>query len=243
MLRIDRCLDTGSHGWQTRRMELGGAYTADRAAALSGVPKSTVHYWARRNYLVPSVSAERVKLWSFADLMALRTIYWLRQPKSATDGREIPRSKMRAVKQAITKLRELDLAMFEGFEGARPNIVVSLDGDVLLDRIGEPLETVDGQLIARLLIDVLAPFSTLEGLRGPDLSAPRPHLRIVPRKLSGAPHVVDTRVETQAIQALAARGYHVDKIVALYPFLTSEQVRESIDLETQLARNIEARAA
>ena len=62
-------------------MESRGAYTAERAAALSGVPKSTVHYWARQDILIPSVSAERVKLWSYGDLMALRTIYWLRQTK------------------------------------------------------------------------------------------------------------------------------------------------------------------
>lgn len=58
-----------------RLMEPRGAYTAERAAALSGVPKSTVHNWARQDILVPSVSAERVKLWSYGDLMALRTIY------------------------------------------------------------------------------------------------------------------------------------------------------------------------
>jgi MerR HTH family regulatory protein len=56
-----------------------GAYPADRAAALSGVPKSTIHYWAREEILVPSISAEKVKLWSYPDLMGLRIIYWLRR--------------------------------------------------------------------------------------------------------------------------------------------------------------------
>jgi uncharacterized protein (DUF433 family) len=220
-------------------MELGGAYTAERAAALSGVPKSTLHYWARQAYLVPSVSAERVKLWSFADLMALRTIYWLRQPKSA-EGREIPRSKMRVIKHAIARLRELDLDLFEG---ARPNVSITLEGDVVLDRVGAALEALDGQLVEREVIDVLAPFATLEGARGPDLSMPRPQLRIVPRKLSGAPHVVDTRVETQAIQALAMRGYSVAKIAQLYPFLGEQEIMQSIELELQLASNAALRAA
>lgn len=53
-------------------MEPRGEYTAERAAALSGVPKSTVHYWARQGILIPSGSPERVKLWSYGDLMALR---------------------------------------------------------------------------------------------------------------------------------------------------------------------------
>ncbi|HZO49924.1 MAG TPA: MerR family transcriptional regulator [Gaiellaceae bacterium] len=55
--------------------DLRGAYTADRASALSGVPKSTLHYWARIEILVPRISPERIKLWSYPDLMALRTIY------------------------------------------------------------------------------------------------------------------------------------------------------------------------
>jgi DNA-binding transcriptional MerR regulator len=59
-------------------MEFRGAYSADRAAALSGVPKSMVHYWVRKEILVPSISDVRVKLWSYSDLMSLRTIAWLR---------------------------------------------------------------------------------------------------------------------------------------------------------------------
>jgi DNA-binding transcriptional MerR regulator len=85
-----------------------GTYPADRAAALSGVPLSTVHYWARHDILMPSVSAERTKLWSFTDLLALRTIYWLRQPKQVGD-RDIPRSTMRAVRKALTALRKHEL--------------------------------------------------------------------------------------------------------------------------------------
>src|SRR4051794_16328897 len=63
-------------------MDLQGAYTADRAAALSGVPKSTIHWWARNDILIPKVSSTKVKLWSYGDLMSLRVIYWLRRKKT-----------------------------------------------------------------------------------------------------------------------------------------------------------------
>jgi DNA-binding transcriptional MerR regulator len=78
-------------------MQPTGAYTADRASALSGVPKSTVHYWSRHELLSPSVSAEKVKLWSYADLMGLRIIYWLRQRKTDSAGAEIPRTSVKAI--------------------------------------------------------------------------------------------------------------------------------------------------
>lgn len=40
----------------------GGVYTANRAASISGVPLSTVHYWARNGPLQPSVSLDKPKL-------------------------------------------------------------------------------------------------------------------------------------------------------------------------------------
>ena len=60
---------------------LAGCYDARRAAALSRVPISTVYYWARRGVVIPTVSPNKQKLWSYADLMALRIVYWLRHPK------------------------------------------------------------------------------------------------------------------------------------------------------------------
>ena len=89
-----------------------GAYTADRAAALSGVPKSTVHYWARREILVPSISDVRIRLWSYSDLMSLRTIAWLRATKTAPDGQDVPATAMRAVRRALRDLAELDLGLW-----------------------------------------------------------------------------------------------------------------------------------
>lgn len=46
------------------RSALAGCYDARRAATLSGVPASTVYYWAREDVVVPTVSPARQKLWS-----------------------------------------------------------------------------------------------------------------------------------------------------------------------------------
>ena len=58
-----------------------GCYEAARAAALSGVPTRTVYDWATKGIVVPSVSPVQEKLWSFADLMSLRIVAWLREKK------------------------------------------------------------------------------------------------------------------------------------------------------------------
>ena len=118
-------------GYCDHAMKVGdsrGAYPADRAAALSGVPRSTVHYWARHEVLVPSVSPSRVKLWSYPDLMALRTIYWLRQHKVTSQGWDIPASTMPAVRRAIRLLHEVDLDLWT--EDGGPRVAVDPAGEI-----------------------------------------------------------------------------------------------------------------
>lgn len=51
-----------------------GAYEVPRAAALAGVPLSTLYHWAREEVVTPSVSATREKLWSYRDLLTLRLV-------------------------------------------------------------------------------------------------------------------------------------------------------------------------
>jgi uncharacterized protein (DUF433 family) len=209
-----------------------GAYAADRAAALSGVPKSTVHYWARQEILVPSISDVRIKLWSYSDLMSLRTIAWLRATKIAPDGQDIPGTAMRAVRRALNELAGLDLDLWT--EDVGPSVAVDRGGNIVLDPQVHP-QHADGQrLLDADQFQLLRPFEITSELRGPDLVAPRPRLRIVPGKLSGAPHVHRTRIETKALAALARRGLTSERIVALYPVIETADVRDALDLENDL---------
>ncbi len=175
----------------------GGAYTAERAAALAGVPGRTVHHWARKGHLLPSVS-EAPRLYSFADLLALRVLYWLRRPKHALDH-EIPATSMPKIQRAIERIHRLGLDWIEDGQS-------TLNGDVAINAPGIPAHRVHGQLFQTEVIDVLAPFEGMEGAGGPDLRRPRPLLRILPRKISGAPHIEGTRLPTESVHALAKRG-------------------------------------
>lgn len=221
-------------------MEPRGAYPADRAAALSGVPLSTVHYWARHGILVPSLSAEKVKLWSYADLLSLRTISWLRHEKDDPGGTKIPAASMPAVRLALGRLHDQELDLFSDDGAAR--VFVDRTGEIFLRPNGR-VQDLEGRLVIDGVLDLIAPFPTDPGVQGPDLREPRPHLRIVPGKLSGEPHVKDTRLETQAVAALRRRGVSIENIVVLYPFVEPVAIEEAIDLEDQLARNVPLRDA
>jgi uncharacterized protein (DUF433 family) len=218
-----------------------GAYTAERAAALSGVPLSTLHYWSRNEILVPSVSATKVKFWSYTDLMGLRTIYWLRQRKAHGEGREVPATTMTAVRRALRELARLDLELWTDDGG--PSVRVDPGGNIFIVARGAPAVTVEGaQLIDEDVFDLIRPFTT-PTTRAPDLTKPRPNLRIVPGKLSGSPHIARTRIETIAIAALADRGFDSVRIEKLYPSVRpAVALVEAIDLERQLNKNLKIAA-
>lgn len=218
-------------------MESRGAYAAERAAALSGVPKSTVHYWSRQGILVPSVSPERVKLWSYADLMALRTVYWLRQTKQDSSGREVPRTAMKAVRRALREIAALKLDLWS--EDGAPRVAVDRSGGIVIEHDGRVQRPGGQSILDADMLDLLAPFASREGLQGPDLSVPRPRLRIVPGKLGGSPHVVHTRLESQALGALADSGLAQAKIYRLYPDIEPVAIEDALDLERQLSQNLQ----
>ena len=203
-------------------MGTGGAYTVNRAAALSGVPKSMVYRWAREGILVPTVARDPM-LWSYTDLLGLRAIYWLRQTKKAFD-REVPVVSMPKIQRALGELKRVNMDLLSK---GRLVIAVTLLGEVAVGT---------GPLYSDQL-DLVGPFEGLEGTRGPDLAWPRPTVQMLPRKLSGAPHVAGTRVPTESLCALFARGFTVDQVAEIYPFVERESLRDSLILEEQLKRN------
>jgi len=220
-----------AHHWTAHAAD--GCYEASRAAALAGVPLTTVYWWARNGIVIPSVSPVREKLWSYSDLMALRIVSWLRHPKS-TDSGKLPASPMPKVRQALELLGEFGL---DPWDPQAPE-----SSPLIVDRAGRVYIRADGQiydvhrqpaLLPEEVLGLTDPFIAAGGL-GPDLVRPRPHLRIVPAKVAGEPHIEHTRLTTQTVAALAGRGYTAAEIADMYEESPSV-IEEAIDLERQLA--------
>lgn len=211
-----------------------GVYTADRAAALSGVPQSTLYYWAREEIYVPTASPLKVKRWSFLDLMAVRAIYWLRQdkPKAA-------RTTMRKVRAALEEAAALQIPF------GRLNVLVDPRGSIHFRRSEDgELELPGGQ---EVFSDPLEELNLLTEYRvagswGPDLRVPKPDLRIVPGKLTGEPHVAETRVATIQLWSLHCQGLDAVTIQRLYPSLAErpKALGQAIALEDQLNSPVQA---
>jgi uncharacterized protein (DUF433 family) len=209
-----------------------GCYEAARAAALSGVPRTTVYYWARTGVVVPSVSPVREMLWSYADLMSLRIVSWLRHPKDV-DEDKLPASPMPAVRRALAELDRRGLDIWRPDVEDKSPLLVDRAGKIHISNEGEVVDLSGQSPLSTDLLDLLGPF-TFAGADGPNLVAPRQHLRIVPARVAGEPHVVGSRLTTLSLAALAARGMPSSKIAQLYDVKVNI-VEEALDLELQLA--------
>lgn len=195
-----------------------GAYDAARAAALSGVPRSTVYDWSQKGIVVPSVRRSKIMLWSYEDLLTLRLVRWLREEKV-----EAARSTMEEVRRTLDRFGD-DLWTDLG----SPTIGVLGDGTVVhLDR----REASTGQGVLESGIDLLARFES-----GVDLRAPRPQLRIVPGRCGSEIHLLETRVTSLALYALSERGYSSEHIQSLYPESPVGSVDEALEVEQALSK-------
>ena len=209
-----------------------GCYEGPRAAALSGVPVSTVYLWARSGIVEPSVSPTRIKLWSYADLMALRIVYWLRHPKEGR-GSEIAASPMPLVREALAELERRGLDIWDDC-GERPGSPLRVDSSATIFVLDDDVSRVDGQRPLAGMLDLLGPFECA-GQRGPDLVRPRPNLRIIPGRVSIEPHLAGSRITTQVAAALHRNIADVEKIAALYPGFGARVFEEAIEFEHSLA--------
>jgi uncharacterized protein (DUF433 family) len=216
------------------RAATSGCYEASRAAALSGVPKSTLYYWARKGIVVPSVSPIQEKLWSYADLIGLRAVAWLRRPKMQGDDEDelLPASPMTRVRGALSLLDRSGVDLWSDF--SQSSLLVDQKGGIFVDD-GNSMRDVRGNVVLpqEHMFGLTGPIA-LGDFVGPDLVRPRAHLRIVPDKVAGEPHVEGTRITTKTLAALARRGYQGEAIAEMY-MLDPEFVYEAVDLERQLA--------
>jgi DNA-binding transcriptional MerR regulator/uncharacterized protein (DUF433 family) len=202
-----------------------GVYDSKRAAALAGVPKSTLNYWARTELLVPSVAAHpHTRLWSWGDLLALRAIEWLRVEKPGVSQA----TPMRQIRRALEYLADAGVRAEEFEERAR----VAQCGRLFLDI--DSSEAFDPTTRRFAFLEIAALIAPTAG--GPNLLRPRPQLRIIPGKLSGEPHIEGTRIASASLYALALDGFSLATISSMYPRASQEAIAQAIDLERSLDR-------
>ncbi len=202
-----------------------GVYDAARAAALSGVPLSTLHYLARHGIYRPSIATgPRTRFWSWGDLLAVRAVAWFH---ASTGSGELRRTSMQQVRGMLGALEASGIERDELYR-----VVATIDDRQLTLRLSDAVAVASDDRCQHLLPDVLPlvqPFGT-----GPDLYRPRPLLRIIPGRLHGEPHLIGTRIASAVVYEFFRMGYPLADIQELYPDGDPVALQQAIEFEQSL---------
>jgi uncharacterized protein (DUF433 family)/DNA-binding transcriptional MerR regulator len=175
--------------------------------------------------LIPAGRRSGRYLYSWADVVALRSIVYLRQEKS------LPR-----IRRAVDKLRQLEAEEWTHLSAYRlisteKTIVVKTPSGQLLDLEQQPGTVLDEVLMG----DVLAPFETSTGRRVPALKRPRPLIAVDPAVLGGYPVIAGTRVPFDVVARLAQDDLKPREITAIYPSVDPEAIHDATKFAEQVA--------
>lgn len=186
------------------------------ASVLTGASISQLAHWRRTDLLVPETKADgRPLLYSFRDLLALRTVVRLRHDVS-----------LQKIRRAFGNLPRLDYTEHP----SRYDLVQVGDTIAIRDSESEVIDLVraPGQQIANLG-EVLKAFRTEDGADVVDFLSPRPNLTVREQRLGGWPTIAGTRIPYDVIASLMADGSVAPRdIRKLYPSVSAAAARDAL---------------
>jgi uncharacterized protein (DUF433 family) len=200
------------------------AYEPRIASALSGVTQGQLTYWRRTAAFMPEISM-RPALYSFRDLMALRTFAILRGSRS-----------LQKIRKALGTLKEIgESAHLSSYslavQGKRGIVLIREDGTEGVELVEKP-----GNLVTVVKLgDVFKSFP-LDDIEVPNLLRPREFIAVDPEVRGGHPVVAGTRVPFDLVAGLVNDGVEPEEIAEFYPSVTASAARDAADFAKYVDR-------
>lgn len=189
-------------------------------AALSGATVSQLRRWRSPRtgpLLAPEIAAAPRAVYSFQDVLALRTFVRLRENTS-----------LQRIRAAIGNLRDIG----EVGHLAAYRLVSDKGGDIQLVSEDQAvnLGKRPGQLqLVAVIGEIFEPFAARAGVLVPHLLRPRPSLAVDPGTQGGTPVIAGTRVPYDAVADLMRDGVPADRIAEYYPAVAPRAASDALD--------------
>jgi uncharacterized protein (DUF433 family)/DNA-binding transcriptional MerR regulator len=193
------------------------AFPVPEASVLTGASISQLHNWRRTALFLPEVeSTNRPMLYSFRDIVALRSIVKLRQERS-----------LQGIRRAFSNMPEFNLTSHP----SNYSLVDTGSSIVVVQSSGEGIDVLayPGQTVVANMAEIMAPF---DGRRGKvvGLLRPRRHLEVRQERLGGWPTVENTRVPFDVVAELLVDGsVNPADVHVYYPGVSAEAARDALD--------------
>lgn len=202
------------------------AFSEEHVERLTGFKRSRLRYWERTGFFVPSLLTgddnQTLRIYSFRDIVALRTLELLRVQNS------VPLQQLRLVAERLEGTgtdKWIDTTLYVANRRVvfvRPdeeNAEDAISGQYLL---GIPLR--------KIMSDTRSGLDALRQRDGNELG------RVVSlRKIAGGPVVAGTRIRVASVKRLAEDGYTHAEIVMEYPDLTETDILAALEYRRSVA--------
>lgn len=184
-------------------------------SVLSGASRYQLKSWRSTGLLIPEVSRSPV-LYSFRDVIALRTVMRLRTESS-----------LQKVRTAFANMPEFDLTKHPA------EYKFGTDGKTIwvIDDEGRGMDLVKnpGQYEIFTLADIFEPFTTKNGRDVVDFRRPKPYLRVDGERMGGWPTIKDTRVPYDTVASLIDDDLTPADVSYYYPTVPIAAVRDAVE--------------
>ncbi len=210
------------------------AYRPRMAAALSGATVAQLSYWRNgdQQLLVPEVSRTNPVLYSFRDIVALRTFVYLRGKRS-----------LQTIRKALNQLQEIGesehLSSYRLVEQGRRSIaLIYPSGDAAVDLVEQP-----GQHVTVIKLGEVLRSFPLDDFEVVDLLHPQKRISVDPAVRRGHPVVAGTRIGYDLVAGLVRDGVPPEEIKDFYPGVSAAAARDAVSFADYVDRAIDRHAA
>lgn len=205
------------------------AFTLEHAACVTGLTESRIRYWDTTRVVQPSLVNEHSggaysRIYSFRDLVALRTVADLRQRFG------VSLQKLRAVGDQLRAHSDSPWSEFRFYVSGKELFFRSPESPILLSALRP------GQIALAQSLDLEAVVRDTQNRsealvnRGGDQVGKIISNRYV---FGNRPVIAGTRIPTVAIWDFHEDGYSVEEILEEYPRLTRTDVEKAIEFELE----------
>jgi len=197
--------------------QAAAAFTSDQALRLTGASRRRLSYWVDTGLIAPSIQRGegrgRVRLFSFANLLELRTAVWLRDKVS-----------LQLIRKIVERLRKDGRSFY----------------DVVLQRADARWE--EWQRPGQLIMELTVPIETFAAELDRKIAAERARRTKVGKVerrrgvLGSTTVIAGTRIPTRAVWDLHKAGYSNDAILRSYPGLSRADITAALAAESERRR-------
>lgn len=200
-------------------------YSTALAAALSGASVGQLRHWRRRPPVFsPEYSTPHKVLYSYRDVVALRSIVYLRENDVTS---------LQSIRKSIKNLRALGKSEhLSEYKLVRSgSTIILVDGAEAIDLLRRPGNT----MLARM-VDVFGEFDGRVGRVLP-FQQPVPGVVVDPEIRAGFPVVEGTRVGYDQVAGLMADDVPAEDIARFFPSVNAEGARAAQRFATYVSQH------